>query len=145
MIIQSLKLDKSKSPSMNLFYLSDEDIKTLFDELAEYQSAYQVVLIYLSCGTRWGEALSLKKEHIRGGKISLFNTKSEKNRHIPISKNVLDLLNFEFDETCTKIFAKRYKATETPKTAGQNTHILRHTFASHFIANSGVFSRLQIY
>lgn len=126
-----------KIPERELSYLSDDDIKALFDELKTHQPTYQVALICLSCGTRWGEALSLKKEHIRGGKISLFNTKSGKNRYIPIPKNVLDLLNFEFDEACTKIFAKCYKRAEIPKTTGQNTHILRHTFASHFIANGG--------
>jgi integrase len=131
------KVRQIKIPERELSYLSDDDIKALFDELKTHQPTYQVALICLSCGTRWGEALSLKKEHIRGGKISLFNTKSGKNRYIPIPKNVLDLLNFEFDEACTKIFAKCYKRAEIPKTIGQNTHILRHTFASHFIANGG--------
>ncbi len=132
-----------KIPERELSYLSDEDIKKLFEELKSHWPTYQVALICLACGTRWGEALSLKKEHIRGGKISLFNTKSGKNRYIPIPPNALDLLNFEFNEACTKIFASCYKRADIPKTAGQNTHILRHTFASHFIANGGSILTLQ--
>ncbi|WP_428095520.1 phage integrase [Candidatus Thioglobus sp.] len=132
-----------KIPERELSYLSNENIKILFDELAGHQPTYQVALICLSCGTRWGEALSLKKEHVRSGKISLFNTKSGKNRYIPIPTNVLDLLNFEFKDACTKIFANCYKKAKIPKTQGQNTHILRHTFASHFIANGGSILSLQ--
>ncbi len=133
-----------KIPERELAYLSDEDIKALFAELEKtHKPTYQVALICLSCGTRWGEALRLKKEHIRGGKISLFNTKSGKNRYIPIPPNVLDILDFDFNEACGKVFAKCYKRADIPKTQGQNTHILRHTFASHFIANGGSILTLQ--
>jgi integrase len=41
-------------------------------------------MICLTCGLRWGEAKALTKENIRSGKVFIFNTKSGKNRFVPI-------------------------------------------------------------
>jgi len=76
-------------------------------------------------------------------KINLFNTKSGKNRYIPINKELNEILRFPLDEADSKFFAKCFKRAKIKKTVGQNTHILRHTFASHFIMNGGDILTLQ--
>jgi len=45
-----------------------------------------IAKICLATGCRWGEAQSLNRRHIRSGKITFTDTKSGKNRAVPISK-----------------------------------------------------------
>ena len=66
-------------------------------------------------------------------------TKNGRNRYIPL-KGSFDL---PLSKASTKIFARCYELAGIKKTQGQSTHILRHTFASHFIANGGNILTLQ--
>ena len=99
-------------------------------------------MICLTCGTRWGEARSLQPEHIRNGKICLFNTKSGKNRYIPINPKLEAQLDLPLAAN-KNTFASCYERSGIKKAQGQSTHILRHTFASHFIMNGGDVLSLQ--
>jgi len=132
-----------KIPERELSYLDNDDIQDLFIELRQHEPTYQASLICLTCGNRWGEATGLQPEHLKNGKINLFNTKSGKNRYIPINKELNEILRFPLDEADSKFFAKCFKRAKIKKTVGQNTHILRHTFASHFIMNGGDILTLQ--
>lgn len=129
-------------PERELFYLDDEEIKKLFKELKQYKDTYLCALICLTCGTRWGEARSLQPEHIRNGKICLFNTKSGKNRYIPINPKLEAQLDLPLAAN-KNTFASCYERSGIKKAQGQSTHILRHTFASHFIMNGGDVLSLQ--
>ena len=82
---------------------------------------------------------ALQPKHYNNDKINLFNTKSGKNRYIPL-RGEFDL---PLDDASVKIFARCFELAGIKKTKGQNTHILRHTFASHFIANGGNILTLQ--
>ena len=73
-------------------------------------------------------------------KITFTNTKSKKNRTVPISKELFDML----PKKRGRLFNDAYESFENavlraeielPK--GQLTHVLRHTFASHFMMNGG--------
>ncbi|MBT4668123.1 MAG: tyrosine-type recombinase/integrase [Candidatus Ruthia sp.] len=128
-----------KIPERELSYLDDESIDKLLEELKPYPHTYQAALICLSCGTRWGEVSGLEKDHYKNDQISLFNTKNGKNRYIPL-KGEFDL---PLIKASTKTFARCYELAGIKKTQGQSTHILRHTFASHFIANGGNILTLQ--
>jgi hypothetical protein len=50
----------------------------------KYHDTYYCAMICFTCGLRWGEAKALTKENIRSGKVFIFNTKSGKNRFVPI-------------------------------------------------------------
>jgi integrase len=67
-----------------LLYLTNDEIDTLLDELKKYPDTYDCAMICFTCGLRWGEAKALTKENIRSGKVFIFNTKSGKNRFVPI-------------------------------------------------------------
>ncbi|MBT3446900.1 MAG: tyrosine-type recombinase/integrase [Candidatus Thioglobus sp.] len=131
-----------KVPDRELSYLDDNEIEKLFEELKPYKGTYLCALICLTCGTRWGEAKNLQPEHIKNGKISLFNTKSGKNRYIPINSKLEEKLDLPLSAD-KSTFARCYKKSGVRKTEGQSTHILRHTFASHFIMNGGDVLSLQ--
>ena len=73
-------------------------------------------------------------------KITFTNTKSKKNRTVPISKELFDML----PKKRGRLFNDAYESFENavlraeielPK--GRLTHVLRHTFASHFMMNGG--------
>ncbi|WAM60555.1 tyrosine-type recombinase/integrase [Avibacterium paragallinarum] len=99
-----------------------------------------IVRICLATGARWSEAEQLTQSQIMPCKITYTNTKSKKNRTIPISKELYDML----PKKRGRLFNDAYEAFENaveranidlPK--GQSTHVLRHTFASHFMMNGG--------
>jgi len=131
-----------KIPEKELSYLDDEEIDTLLKELRPHKDTYLCALICLTCGTRWGEAKGLQPGHLKNGKISLFNTKSGKNRFIPIDPKLESQLELPLSVN-TSTFVKCYKKSKIKKIEGQSTHILRHTFASHFIMNGGDVLSLQ--
>ncbi|TXR52052.1 phage integrase [Reinekea thalattae] len=138
--IRSLKIDEPE-----LGFLDSDRVKTLLDELDQSTSHAKVIArVCLATGARWGEASTLNANKVRAGKVHFSATKSGKNRSIPISNDleamikenlpIVDGLN-TFKRTIDKL------GWQLPK--GQSTHILRHTFASHFMMNGGNILTLQ--
>jgi integrase len=58
--------------------------------------------ICLATGARWSEAVNLKPQNIRNGLISYSDTKSGKNRALPIPKNLEEVLKNEISESTGK-------------------------------------------
>lgn len=115
------------------------------------RSLYLVVRICLETGCRWNESQQLKLSQVGKRRITFTDTKSGKNRTVPISEDLEATIR---DYTPTgqngKLFAKAIKSFyravdkcsfELPR--GQSTHVLRHTFASHFMMNGGDILTLQ--
>ena len=125
-----------------LSYLSDDDINNLLEAVKPNKSLYDATLICLTCGTRWGEATRLQPHDLKGGKISIFG-KNGKYRHIPIRKEIADIIELPIQSATKNAFNRAYVKSGVRKTEGQLTHILRHTFASHFIMNGGDILSLQ--
>jgi len=140
--ITDLRALKYKTPPMG--FLTDEEIPLVFDELKKGRNgdAYFVAKICISTGCRWGEAESLTGSQISANKLTFTNTKSNKNRTIPISEELYNELpkskgNIRLFSNCIKSFkmATARAGVQLPK--GQSTHVLRHTFASFFMMNGG--------
>lgn len=137
---------KLKIQETELCFLTEEQIKLLLLKANESlnRSLVVVIKICLSTGARWSEAEQLRTSQVVNGALHLSNTKSGKNRTLPISKElereVLAKLPFT---PCSQSFTNALKKTgiETPR--GQKTHILRHTFASQFMMNGGNILVLQ--
>ena len=125
-----------KEGDQELAFLYEEEIDRLL--AACDQSANKdlgiIVRICLATGARWSEAQDLKQSQILPGRLTFTQTKSKKNRTVPISQQLQAML----PKKRGALFSPAYEAfkaalaragIELPK--GQRTHVLRHTFASH--------------
>ncbi|WP_455853905.1 phage integrase [Pantoea endophytica] len=106
-----------------------------------------IVKICLATGARWTEAEELKKSQISKFKITYIKTKGRKNRTVPITKaiyeNIPDDRPGRLFSDCYGAFRSALDRTGIELPAGQLTHVLRHTFASHFMMNGGNLLVLQ--
>lgn len=138
-------LVKLKSPAREMGFLSRDEIKLLLDTLDG--DNYKIAKLCLSTGARWGEAAKLRGSNIIGGKVIFVDTKNRKNRTVPIKP---DLLAEIYSGKSGALFKPDYVGFretlrglnfDLPK--GQSSHVLRHTFASHFMMNGGNILTLQ--
>src|SRR5690554_2969728 len=107
-----------------------------------------ITLICLNTGARWSEAATLKPTSIKAEAITYSGTKSGKNRTIPITPKFEQELLEHFAEhsplkASNDAFSSALKRSDVILPKGQATHVLRHTFASHFIMNGGDILTLQ--
>ncbi|MBJ8746076.1 tyrosine-type recombinase/integrase [Citrobacter farmeri] len=137
-----------KEGDQELAFLYEEEIDRLI--AACDQSANKdlgiIVRICLATGARWSEAQDLKQSQILPGRLTYTQTKSKKNRTVPISQQLQAML----PKKRGSLFTPAYEAFKSalsragidlPK--GQRTHVLRHTFASHFMMRGGNILVLQ--
>jgi len=139
-----------KSEEAELSYLEDDEIKRLLDECkkSRNESTYWVAHTCLVTGARWDEAESLTTKQIKNLKISFFKTKSNRNRTVPISNKFYELLPKpekagRLFNPCYSAFRKAVERADLDLPIGQLSHVLRHTFASHFMMNGGNILVLQ--
>ncbi len=139
-----------KSEESELAYLDGDAIKRLLDECLESRNpdAYHVAHIYLATGARWSEAESLTKQQVTKYRVSFFKTKGNRNRTVPISQEIYELLPLQkkpapIFSSCYSAFRKAVQRAEIEFPAGKLPYILRYTFASHFMMNGGDILALQ--
>ena len=134
-----------KFQERQLSYLSIKEIRLLIeslDKLKRSPSARLVAEVCLATGSRWSEAESLLPEQVRNDSVTFINTKSKRTRTIPISAQLQQRLHAYFEQhgrftSCMHSFRAALKDSAIKLPRGQATHVLRHTFASHFIMNGG--------
>lgn len=141
--VRQFRTDESE-----MAYLVDEQIDALLKEcrLSSSKDLEMIVRLCLSTGSRWGEAENLKRSQITAGKITFIKTKGKRNRTIPLDPDLIAKLPKKHGN----IFSPCYYAFRTALVRagielppGQLTHVLRHTFASHFMMNGGNILVLQ--
>ncbi|EKK2768251.1 TPA: tyrosine-type recombinase/integrase [Escherichia coli] len=106
-----------------------------------------IALVCLSTGARWGECCTLRAEQVSFCRITFLKTKNGKKRSIPISEEVERQIKtrdtgplFDIDYAT---FRKELRRVKPDLPRGQSTHVLRHTFATHFMMNGGNIIALQ--
>ncbi|WP_427119552.1 phage integrase [Proteus mirabilis] len=141
--IKGLPPLKEKEPEMT--FLSREEIRQLLNVLDGDEK--RVALLCLSTGARWSEAANLKGKQVIHGRVTFLKTKNGKQRTVPISEELEKLLRSETSGALFKVdyesFRTKLKAVKNDLPRGQATHVLRHTFASHFMMNGGNIVALQ--
>lgn len=138
--VRGLKFDETE-----MAYLEPDQIKPLLEDLDSRSRAAGVVArICLATGARWSEAEGLTARQVRGGLIHYTRTKSSKNRAVPIAEELQELIKatLPFGD-CYKKFGESVDAVGLDLPAGQLTHVLRHTFASHYMTKGGDILTLQ--
>jgi len=148
--IEGMRLFKIDERELN--YLTEGQIIELTEQLklSKSKDVLLVACVCLATGARWREASGLHKRHVRNNCISFTDTKSGKSRTVPIPASLsVELLNHKpesegalFGE-CYKAFLRGLKKTTIQLQTGQATHVLRHSFASHFMMNGGNILSLQ--
>ncbi|EEY5886618.1 TPA: tyrosine-type recombinase/integrase [Escherichia fergusonii] len=126
-------------------FLSSEEITRLLSILDGDE--LNATLVCLSTGGRWSEVSNLKAEHIINQMVTFMKTKNGKRRTIPVSQDLIKRIKTKnsgrlFNASYYKVRnALREVKPDLPD--GQAVHVLRHTFATHFIMNGGNIITLQ--
>lgn len=134
-----------------LSFLTLDQVDALLSKLNDDSDALLVSKVCLATGARWSEAEGLTAVQVRAGAIHFTATKSGRNRSVPISESLHDALakhgsarrEPRLFSPCYHNFRKAVAAAELTLPDGQLTHVLRHTFASHFMMNGGNILALQ--
>jgi len=126
-------------------FLSKCEIAALLNALTG--DARLVALVALSTGGRWTEVVSLKRSRIVNCRITYLKTKNGKRRTVPISEEleneILSSASGQLFDVDYRKFCEVLKQIKPDIPPNQATHILRHTFASHFMMNGGNIIALQ--
>ncbi|MGP1242133.1 phage integrase [Serratia sp. CY37869] len=141
--VTEFKIDESE-----MAFLSQDEIQRLLTECENSSSRdlSTVVEIALSTGARWSEAQELRRSQVTKHRITFTKTKSGKNRTVPISESLYEKIpknNGILFSSCYSAFRSAVARTGVELPDGQLTHVLRHTFASHFMMNGGNILVLQ--
>jgi len=146
---QILDVRKLRETKTQLSYLTKEQINRLAIELdlSTNESLPYVVLICLVTGARWSEAEKLTFSNCINQGFQFVDTKNGQSRFVPVDdlvfskiQNRLKKSNFK---SCYSAYRSAFNRTGLTVPAGQLAHVLRHTFASHFIMNGGNIIALQ--
>lgn len=138
--VRRLKIDERE-----LSFLTTDQISLLLSELSG--DVYKVSILCLSTGARWSEAETLRAEQVQKYRVTFSGTKSGKVRSVPISAELYELVKTRqhgrLFKACVGAFRKGVERAGIELPDGQLTHVLRHSFASHFIMNGGNILTLQ--
>lgn len=148
--IRLLKIDENE-----LTFLSKNQIQALLDTLkndGRNKHVYLISKICLVTGGRWSEGEGLRITQLQGSLIQYSRTKSSKARGVPICPDLEKVIRAHHEkfgdgdrifDTSYNAFREGIKRAGVELPDGQMTHVLRHTFASHFVQNGGNILTLQ--
>jgi integrase len=156
-VINSLKkIRQFKEMEREMGFLESYQIPILLEacEDSRNKQLTTVAKICLSTGSRFGEAEYLTRNELIGGDrpcLRFVNTKNGRVRAVLINQAMYNEIHAisnnktdrRFFSHCRIAFRKAADRSGIEFPKGQKTHILRHTFASHFMMNGGDILTLQ--
>jgi len=137
-----------KVAESELAFLYVDEIRRLLDACRESDNPdlLLVVQLCLATGARWSEIETLTQSQLSPNRITFSKTKSKKSRSVPISAELFAQLpkrRGRLFGDCYRAFEKALDQAQVQLPSGQCTHVLRHSFASHFMMNGGNILVLQ--
>ncbi|HET8701616.1 MAG TPA: tyrosine-type recombinase/integrase [Nitrococcus sp.] len=132
-----------------LSWLTQEQIDALFNAMRCVRNPHvvRVTKLCLATGARWSEAEKLTAERLYRDRVVYADTKGFKVRTVPIAPELAEELRTRPEgrlfQSCYMAFRAAVKRAGIKLPRGQCAHILRHTFASHFVMNGGNILILQ--
>ncbi|MDQ9126901.1 tyrosine-type recombinase/integrase [Serratia fonticola] len=147
---------KDVNPMKGIDLLSKNQSKMTFlaqDQIHNFLNALtgddlKAARLCLATGARWNEAATLARSAVIKHKVTFFNTKNGQNRTVPISQSLYDEIMADDGKrlfpSVNYLNVRRVLKSVIPDLPdGQATHVMRHTFASHFMMNGGNILTLQ--
>lgn len=144
-----LTVRKLREVKTELSYLTDYQVSKLREqvELTTNESLPFVVMICFVTGARWSEAEGLTITNCINQGFQFVDTKNGHSRFVPVAESVFIYIKNRLGQgnfkSCYGAFRSAFKRAGLKVPVGQLAHILRHTFASHFIMNGGNIVALQ--
>lgn len=135
-----------------LSFLTAEQIELLLKACDESGNNHcgAVARLCLATGARWGEANSLTRTGLLLDRVVYSDTKNGRVRVVPIKPDFSAYLSSlaypsgqSLFSSCKGAFRKAVERSGIELPDGQLTHVLRHTFASHYLINGGDILALQ--
>lgn len=146
------KIRTFKEQERELSYLTAEQIEILLNACDQSTNNHcsPVPRLCLATGARWNEGNQLLSTQLLEDRVVFSGTKNGKVRVIPIKPELSAHLRGLAFPVGGKLFANCYSAFRTAVDRsgiqlppGQLSHVLRHTFASHYMMNGGDILVLQ--
>lgn len=144
--LRQLKVDETERSFLTL-----DDCRLVLTECEASTNSHTlpVAKLCLATGARWDEAETITRPQVVNGMVRFSQTKNGKGRSVPIPEDLQKLIldrgypgSGRLFSSCRSAFRKAYERTGL-HTPGQLTHILRHTFASHYMMQGGNVLTLQ--
>ncbi len=135
-----------------LSFLTAEQIPLLLAECDKSSNNHcgPVARLCLATGARWSEANNLPRANLLDDRVIYSDTKNGRVRVVPIKpalaaevRQVAYPVGVRLFSSCKGAFRKAVERSGIELPDGQLTHVLRHTFASHFLINGGDILALQ--
>lgn len=125
----------------------DELLQSIKDR-SDNPHVYLITVVCLSTGARWSESENLTPKSLRSNTVTFEGTKSGKVRSVPITLELKNMLLSHWSQygnftSSLSSFRRALSRTTIELPRGQASHVLRHSFASHFMQNGGNILTLQ--
>lgn len=139
-------LRKLKVAPTAMSYLTQIEIKALLARLTG--DDHKIVVFCLSTGARWSEAVELQAEHLVNRRAIFVETKNGRQRVVPISAELEAFISehghgLVFPDADYFHIRQALREIKPMLPKGQALHVLRHTYATHFMINGGNIITLQ--
>ena len=143
--VKPIRIDETE-----LSFLEADQIIELFAAIksnATNPHVYLIAEICLATAARWGEAEGLHSNQVKNNSITYINTKTRKNRTVPIDSDLYKRVKSHGEgklfTSSLGAFRRALAKTSIELPKGQASHVLRHTYASHFMMRGGDILTLQ--
>lgn len=143
------KVRQFRVDETELAWLTREEIAALWRSLRQSSNpdVLRVARLALATGARWSEAEGLRGDQLYPDRVVFGQTKGARVRVVPISSRLVRSLDTghrgRLFVSCYSAFRTAVDRAGLDLPPGQCAHVLRHTFASHFMQRGGSVLVLQ--